>query len=156
MAGEDFALGWRPMGSQSMERTKKMTKFGQLLAATALALGTATAASAAVTLQDYQDKLLTSAADLADLCAAKPDDSIGTAALNFCHGYARGAVALQLQRDAASRRPMNLFCFPTPSPVPSTTLAAFAAWVKADPARGGLKPLDALFQFLNERFPCGK
>ena len=81
-----------------------MTKMGQLLAATILALGIASAASAAVTLQDYQDKVLTNAADLADLCAAKPDDSIGTAAVNFCHGYARGAVALQLQRDAASRR----------------------------------------------------
>lgn len=133
-----------------------MTKLGPLLAATILTLVTAAGASAAVTIQDYQDKPLASAADLADLCAAKPDDSIGTASLNFCHGYARGAVALHLQREVASRRPLNLFCFPTPAPVPSATLDAFAAWVKASPARGALKPVDALFQFLGERFPCGK
>lgn len=109
-----------------------------------------------MTLQDYQDKPLTTAADLALLCAAKPDGDVGTAAINFCHGFARGAVAAHLQREAASRRPLKLFCFPTPSPASGPTLDAFAAWVKDNPAQGNQKPVDGLFRFLGMKFPCGK
>ena len=103
-----------------------------------------------MTLQDYQDKPLTTAADLALLCAAKPDGDVGTAAINFCHGFARGAVAAHLQREAASRRPLKLFCFPTPSPASGPTLDAFAAWVKDNPAQGNQKPVDGLFRFLGK------
>lgn len=133
-----------------------MKKFGRSLAVIVLALGGFVGTTHAVTLQDYQDKPLTNAADLALLCGAKPDGAVGTAALNFCHGFARGAVAAHLQREAASRRPLKLFCFPSPSPAPGPTLDAFAAWVKENPAQGNQKPVDGLFHFLGMKFPCGK
>jgi hypothetical protein len=133
-----------------------MRKLGQSLAAVALAIGVSGGVAQAVTVQDYQNTALTSAADLAALCSAKPDDSVGTAAINFCHGYARGAVATYMQREAASRRPLKLFCIPTPAPVPGPTLTAFAEWVKANPQYANDKPVDGLFRFLGITFPCGK
>ena len=133
-----------------------MRKLGQSLAAAALAIGLSGGVAQAVTVQDYQNTVLTTAADLATLCSATPDDSVGTAAINFCHGYARGAVATYLQHDSATRRPLKLFCIPTPAPLPGPTLTAFAAWVKANPQHANDKPVDGLFRFLGITFPCGK
>jgi len=133
-----------------------MRKLGQLLAVTAFAVGVSAGAAPAVTLQDYQDKPIVTAGDLAMLCAAKPDGGVGTAAVNFCHGYARGAIAVQLLREAATRRPLKLFCFPDPAPAPGPTLEGFAAWVNANPAHGREKAADGLFSFLGEKYPCRK
>ena len=46
-----------------------------------------TAAGAAVTEATFQ---LATTADLVDLCTAAPSDPMGTAALNFCQGFAVG------------------------------------------------------------------
>src|SRR6516162_2258850 len=41
--------------------------------------------------------------DLVELCAATPDSAVGTAAVNFCDGYAQGAVSVEMQNLAAFR-----------------------------------------------------
>ena len=33
--------------------------------------------------------------DLVELCAATPDNALGTAAVNFCEGFAQGAVSVE-------------------------------------------------------------
>jgi hypothetical protein len=91
--------------------------------------------------------------DLVALCSAEPTDAKGTAALNFCHGFAQGAVSVEMERVAASkqRRP---FCFPNPTPPRSTTLEEFVKWARANPAHMPDRPVDGLLAFLSERFPC--
>jgi hypothetical protein len=91
--------------------------------------------------------------DLVGLCSANPNDAMGTAALNFCHGFAQGAVSVEMEREAAARQ-AKMFCFPNPTPARSTTLGEFVRWAKANPARMSDRPADGLFAFLSERFPC--
>ncbi len=101
---------------------------------------------------DTRDFATRTAGQLADLCAAKPVDAKGTAANNFCHGFAQGVVDMKLQQDRAAGKPS--FCFPNPAPKREATLDEFVTWVRAQPSRLSAPPTDALFQFLGERFPC--
>ena len=88
--------------------------------------------------------------ELADLCGAKPGSTGADAKINFCHGFAQGAVAVRL-RTAGDKKP---FCFPNPMPRRATTMTEFATWVKAAPANGDIPSLDGLFRFFGERYPC--
>ncbi len=107
----------------------------------------------AVTEADFAAK---TTGDLVNLCSADPKEgSMATAALNFCHGYAQGAVTVQMEIQAASKRP-KLFCFPDPAPTRTQSLSEFVTWAKADPTRLTQPAADGLMGFLHERFPCGK
>ena len=53
-------------------------------------------------------------ADLVELCTAAPDTAMGTAAVNFCEGFAQGAVVVEMQNMAAFRGPKP-FCMPRTS-----------------------------------------
>jgi Rap1a immunity proteins len=88
--------------------------------------------------------------DLADLCAANPKDPQGDAKINFCHGYAQGAIAVEL-RNAGDKK---LFCFPSPPPTRTQTLSEFVSWVRSLPEHRNETALDGLFKFLAERYPC--
>jgi hypothetical protein len=90
------------------------------------------------------------AADLADLCAANPKDSQGDAKINYCHGFAQGAIIIEL-RHAGDKKP---FCFPSPMPTRTTTMGEFVNWVRALPEHRTETAVDGLFKFLGERFPC--
>jgi hypothetical protein len=88
--------------------------------------------------------------DLVTLCSADPKEPMGVAARNFCHGYAQGAIEVQLERQGRHRR----FCFPNPSPSRSTTLDEFVQWARAHQDRMSDRAADSLFAFMTERFPC--
>jgi hypothetical protein len=88
--------------------------------------------------------------DLADLCAANPKEPQGDAKINFCHGYAQGAIAVEM-RHAGDQKP---FCFPSPPPTRTQTLSEFVSWVRATPEHRNETALDGLFKFLAERYPC--
>jgi hypothetical protein len=90
------------------------------------------------------------AGDLAALCGADPSSPGADAKINYCHGFAQGAVDDRL-RVAADKKP---FCFPNPSPPRSTTMNEFVSWVRSTPANRDMPVLDGLFKFLGERFPC--
>jgi Rap1a immunity proteins len=91
--------------------------------------------------------------DLVELCVATPDSAIGTAAVNFCEGFAQGAVSVEMQNLAASRGP-KLFCMPNPPPTRNEALSEFVKWARAAPDRLTQSPTDDLFRFLSERYPC--
>jgi hypothetical protein len=88
--------------------------------------------------------------DLADLCGANPKEPAADAKINYCHGFAQGAVDVELRR-AGDKKP---FCFPSPAPSRTATLLEFVNWVRALPEHRSLNALDGLFKFLGERFPC--
>lgn len=90
------------------------------------------------------------AGDLAALCAADPNSAGADAKINFCHGFAQGAVDVRMH-VAADKKP---FCFPSPTPNRSATMREFVAWVRSTPANRDMPVLDGLFKFLGERFPC--
>jgi hypothetical protein len=90
------------------------------------------------------------AGELADLCAANPKDSQGDAKINFCHGFAQGAITVEL-RHPQGKKP---FCFPSPTPNRTATMGEFVGWVRSMPDHRSVPAADGLFQFLGERFPC--
>ena len=92
-------------------------------------------------------------ADLVELCTAAPDNAIGTAAVNFCEGFAQGAVLVEMQNLAALRG-SKLFCMPNPLPSRNEALSEFVKWARASPDRMSASSTDGLFRFLSERYPC--
>jgi len=91
--------------------------------------------------------------DLVALCTATPDNPIGTAAINFCEGFAQGAVLVEMQNQAAFRGP-KLFCMPNPPPSRSQALNDFVNWARSASDRLAQSSTDGLFRFLSERYPC--
>lgn len=91
--------------------------------------------------------------DLVELCTERPDNPIGTAAVNFCEGFAQGAVFVEMQNQAAFRGP-KLFCMPNPPPGRNEALSEFVNWARALPDRLAQSSTDGLFRFLSERYPC--
>ena len=91
--------------------------------------------------------------DLVELCTATADNPIGTAAINFCEGFAQGAVLVEMQNQAAFRGP-KLFCMPNPPPSRNQALNDFVNWARSSPDRLAQSSTDGLFRFLSERYPC--
>ncbi|MBV9248227.1 MAG: hypothetical protein JO227_03130 [Acetobacteraceae bacterium] len=90
------------------------------------------------------------AGDLASYCGANPREPAADAKINYCHGFAQGAIEVELQR-AGEKKP---FCFPNPAPTRSATLSEFVNWVRALPEHREMGAVEGLFSFLGERFPC--
>ena len=90
------------------------------------------------------------AGELADACAANPKEPGADARINFCHGFAQGAITVQLRQGGDKK----LFCFPNPAPKRSETMNEFVRWVRADAGRTSLNSAEGLFQFLGQRYPC--
>jgi hypothetical protein len=90
--------------------------------------------------------------DLVELCEPGTD-SLATAAVNFCHGFAQGAISIEMEHQAASRGAKR-FCLPTPPPTRNEGLSEFVKWARVSPDRMSLRPVDGLIEFLEERFPC--
>nr|WP_294556146.1 Rap1a/Tai family immunity protein [uncultured Rhodopila sp.] len=90
------------------------------------------------------------AGQLAELCTAPPLKPGADAKVNFCRGFAQGAITVELAH-AGDKKP---FCFPAPAPSRAKTMSQFAAWVKAAPDRAASPSTEALFRFLGEQYPC--
>ena len=83
-----------------------MKSLAPIVALTAILLALPAQAQRSVSLQAR------TAGDLADLCAANPKEPLGDAKINFCHGFAQGAITVE-QRHTEGKKP---FCFPTRRP----------------------------------------
>ena len=90
------------------------------------------------------------AGELAENCGVNPREPGADARLNFCRGFAQGAIDVELH-NAGDKKP---FCFPSPSPSRAETMNQFVSWVRAMPDRRSLPSAEGLFKFLAERFPC--
>lgn len=90
------------------------------------------------------------AGDLAALCGAKSGTPRTDAGINFCSGFAQGVVDVLLGTAGATKP----FCFPSPPPTRTATLAQFVDWVRSVPEHAQLPAAKGLAQFLGERFPC--
>jgi hypothetical protein len=90
------------------------------------------------------------AGDLANLCAAPSREPGADARINFCHGFAQGA--LDVDRKHAEEH--KLFCFPANAPNRTVVMGEFVNWVRALPEHASQSAIDGLFHFFQERFPC--
>ncbi len=106
-------------------------------------------AQAAVTQDSF---LVRSTGDLVDLCTAAPSDAMGTAALNFCHGFGVGAYRVLDELNRARKIPM--FCMPSPMPTRNEALASFVQWAKSNPDQLSTAPQDGIAAFLSSQYPC--
>jgi len=110
-----------------------------------------TAARAAVTRDQFPPR---TTGDLIALCSTGKDDPLMTAAVNFCQGFAEGAVEVALGYAAVARKDRQPFCLPTPRPSHDEALAQFTAWANADAKRLDETPVVGLMRFLIHQYPC--
>lgn len=123
----------------------------------AMALGVAitagaTIASAAVTQSQFPPRTVR---DLIAICAPANDDPMMTAAINYCQGFAQGAVAVE-EAHEDNRDVRKLFCLPSPRPAEGSELTKFIAWANAVPSRLDEPAIDGMFIYLAETYPCAQ
>ena len=121
-----------------------------VLFGTVLVITGTTAAAAAVTESEFPPKTVR---DLIAICAPDQNDPMVTAAVNFCHGYAEGAVDVE-EAHEAQKGARKLFCLPTPPPPRGSELSSFIAWANAQPARLDMPAIDGMFIYLAAKYPC--
>jgi Ssp1 endopeptidase immunity protein Rap1a len=121
-----------------------------LLFATMLMFSGATAAPAAVTESQFPPNTVR---DLIAICSADKNDPLMTAAVNFCHGFAEGAVIVE-EAHEAQKGGRKLFCLPNPLPPRGSELTSFTAWANEQPARLDMPSIDGMFIYLAGKYPC--
>ena len=65
--------------------------------------------------------MVRSTGDLIELCTVAPSDPMGTAALNFCHGF--GVGVYRVLEELESARKDHMFCMPATMPTRNEALA---------------------------------
>ena len=120
-----------------------------MMAAVACLAATSSTARAAVDVNSVPR----TTGDLVALCSTQEADPMHAAAASFCHGFALGAVTVEIERDRASRAPA-LFCLPETPPTVQQGIASFVAWANASPARLAEPAADGLMRYLDETYPC--
>ena len=124
-------------------------KIGGVALGVALAAG-ATVASAAVTETQFPPRTVR---DLIEICVPAKEDPMITAAINYCHGFAQGAVLVE-EAHEGQRSARRLFCLPSPQPPEGSEITKFIAWANALPSRLDEPAIDGMFIYLAEAYPC--
>ena len=99
------------------------------------------------------DFRVTATGDLVRLCEAAPTNATGIAALHFCHGFAVGAYQYHQIAAAAEKKP-PLFCEPNPRPSRNEAVAGFVVWAQQSPKAMETPPVEGIFRYLAQRYPC--
>jgi hypothetical protein len=119
---------------------------GLILAAALITSGTAFAAdSSTFQLRDAQD--------LVTACSVPADHVLHANATGFCHGVLTGAYRYYESTVTAENR---FVCPPSPPTTRAKVMNDFVAWAKARPQYMKDPPLDTLFRYLAETYPCRK
>ena len=90
---------------------------------------------------------------LINLCTAAPDDPFFNQAMNFCHGYAQGAYDYYEAAHGGAKGP-KMVCFSEPPPSRNEAINMFISWAKANPQYNQKLPVNTLFRFLTQKWPC--
>lgn len=128
-------------------------RFTLALAAAVIVMGAVPLAAQAPPSPSETNFRVATTGDLVRLCEAKTTDPTGVAALHFCHGFAVGAYQYhQVVTAAEGKRP--LFCAPNPAPSRNEIIAAFVTWAKQNSQQLETPPVEGMFRYLAQRFPC--
>jgi hypothetical protein len=110
-------------------------------------------ASGAAVATDSSTFQLRDANDLVRACSVPADHPLHANATGFCHGVLTGAYRYYEATVAADKR---FVCAPSPQPTRTAVMNGFVAWAKANPRYMKDGPVDALFRYLAETYPCRK
>ena len=137
-----------------MRRRQKPLLLTAMAAMAAIAVMTPTSVRAqTMTTPSESDFQVAATGDLVRLCEAAPTDATGIAALHFCHGFAVGAYQYhQIAAAAENRTP--LFCEPNPRPSRNEAIAGFVSWARQNPGVMSAPPVEGMFRYLAQRYPC--
>lgn len=126
-----------------------------LTSAVALATGAAMAQTQTPTMPEPSESnfQVKTTGDLVRLCQAKPNDPTGIAALHFCQGFAVGAYQYH-QIVTAAERKRPLVCAPNPPPSRNEAVASFVSWAQKHPQEMNTPPVEGLFRYLSQQYPC--
>lgn len=116
----------------------------------AVALGSPGISSAAVLESQFPPRTVQ---DLIAICSPAKDDPMMTAAINYCHGYAEGAVVVEMAHES-QRGGRKLFCLPNPPPPSGSELGSFIVWANQDPSRLMQPAIYGMFLYLAQKYPC--
>ncbi len=95
-----------------------------------------------------------SAAHLAALCAATPENPRREAAIGLCYGFMVGVGQFHGALRAARPDLPQLFCLPDPPPTLDTVAKGFVAWSQANAQYGRDRAVDALARYARGAYPC--
>jgi hypothetical protein len=91
--------------------------------------------------------------DLVRACSVAPDHTLYANAIGFCHGLLVGAYSYYVSTVTAENR---FICPPSPVPTRAKVMNDFVAWTRSHSQFMKDPPVDTLFRYLAETYPCGK
>lgn len=100
-----------------------------------------------------QDFDVNSTKDLVGLCSTQPTDPLYTAAVNFCEGFVVGAYQYY-QVTAGAEGRAHLVCLPNPMPTRNESVHRFVQWASNHQKVLATQPVEGLFEFLSQTYPC--
>jgi hypothetical protein len=103
--------------------------------------------------QPREEFLVRHTQDYVRICTTSPSDPLYAAAMGFCHGYGVGAYHYY-QAHTAGPQGKPFLCPPEPPPSRSDILTMFITWAQQHPQYMGERPVDSIFRFLAEKWPC--
>ena len=89
-------------------------------------------------------------AQLVALCGTPPSDPVYAQSVQFCHGFAAGALSYHRATRPPGARPSHCG-------LPATRQEAvdrFVVWARANPRYAADNPANALFRFLDANYAC--
>ncbi|HUC65637.1 MAG TPA: Rap1a/Tai family immunity protein [Stellaceae bacterium] len=101
------------------------------------------------------DFLVTTTADLVDLCSVTASDEMHTAAIHFCHGFVAGTYQFYIAERGGTGTP-PMYCLPNPSPTRDQAISMFVAWARSNPQYMSDLPVNSLMRFAVTTWPCKK
>jgi hypothetical protein len=131
---------------------RRYARFDECLCAAlfTVAFGLWSAAPAAAA--NEQDFHVTTTSEYVALCTTDPSDPNYVAAIHFCQGFASGAYQYYLA--LASHANERYVCLPDPPPTRNAALAGFVAWMKTNPTANAAPPVESIFRYLTQTYPC--
>jgi Rap1a immunity proteins len=114
---------------------------------------TALLASGAAVAADSSTFQLRDAQDLVTACSVPQDHALYANATGFCHGVLTGAYRYYESTVTVGNR---FICPPSPVTTRAKVMNDFVAWAKSRPQYLKDPPLDTLFRYLAETYPCRK
>lgn len=93
--------------------------------------------------------------DFVALCSADPATENYVAAIHFCHGFATGAYQYYLSLAGASEA-HRFVCPPDPPPSRSEAIAGFVTWAGQNAQYMSAPPVESIFRYLAQHYPCSQ
>ena len=109
--------------------------------------------SASAFAADSSDFQVRDAADLVRVCSVPRDHALYDNAAGFCHGILMGAFRYYESTVPKERR---FVCAPNPPPTRAKVMTDFVAWSANNGKFMKDPPVDTLFRYLAEAYPCKK